>query len=405
MGRYTMKRTVKAVISLLLCAALAVGTVAFAAADDGLTTDALHFGSDGHFKILHVTDTHLNADNAANSTRLIAMACDAEQPDLVMLTGDIAPEGTYEKTGERVDQLMQVFETRQIPVAVAFGNHDSENGAYTREEAMALYNAYACSIAIDDGDRLTGCGTYRIPLCASDGNELRFNLWVFDSGDYDGEGHYANVAEDQVEWYREQSATIEREAGKKINSLVFQHIIVPEIYDALEEVDRKTAFSYEHLYEKGRYFRFSGSNTNYGMLNEFPCPGYYNHGQFDAMVERGDVLAMFTGHDHTNAFGVKYKGIDIVNSLSTRYNGDTSSTRYGYRVIELDEAAPDRYETRVVRWYDFVNESAVKALARDEADRTLLAEIRFRGFFRKFLTDFCAFFVQAATGRRVRYPD
>ena len=46
-----------------------------------------------------------------------------------------------------------------------------------------------------------------------------------------------------------------------------------------------------------------------------------------------------------------------------------------------------------------------KALARDEADRTLLAEIRFRGFFRKFLTDFCVFFVQAATGRRVRYPD
>ena len=61
----------------------------------------------------------------------------------------------------------------------------------------------------------------------------------------------------------------------------------------------------------------------------------------NAMVERGDVLAMFTGHDHSNAFGVKYQGIDIVNSLSTRYNGDAYSTQYGYRVIELDENAPD----------------------------------------------------------------
>ena len=400
-----MNRIVKVMISLLLCVALAAGTCVCAAANNELTASEMHFRSDGHFRILHITDTHLNEDNVEDSTRLIAMACDREKPDLGMLTGDIAPEGTYEKTAERVGQLMQVFEARQIPVAVCFGNHDSENGAYTREEAMALYNAYSCSVAIDDGDRLTGCGTYRIPLCASDSDELRFNLWVFDSGDYDGEGHYANVAEDQVEWYREESAAIEREAGKTVYSLAFQHIIVPEIYDALEETDRKTAFSYEHLYEKGRYFRFSGDNTNYGMLHEFPCPGYYNHGQFEAMVARGDVLAMFTGHDHTNAFGVKYKGIDIVNSLSTRYNGNAFSTQYGYRVIDLDETAPDEYKTRVVRWYDFVNEAAVKALAETRSDRNLLAEIRIRGFFQKFITDFSVFFVQAATGRRVRYPD
>lgn len=400
-----MNRTVKTVLSLILCLALTAGMVSFALADDGLATEAMRFGSDGRFRILHITDTHLNEDNVKNSTRLIGLACDAEQPDLVMLTGDLAPEGTLADTARRVDQLMQVFESRSIPVAVCFGNHDSENGAYTREEVMALYNAYSCSVSIDDGDRLTGCGTYRIPLCASDGDELKYNLWVFDSGDYDGEGHYANVAEDQVEWYRETSAGIEEATGRKIPSLVFQHIIVPEIYDALEETDRKTAFSYEHIYEKGRYFRFSGENTNYGMLHEYPCPGYYNHGQFDAMAERGDVLAMFTGHDHTNAFGVKYRGIDIVNSLSTRYNGDAFSTQYGYRVIDLDENAPESYKTRVARWYDFANDTAVRSLAESRQDRNLLAEIRFQGFFQKFFTDFSVFFVQAFTGRTVRYPD
>ena len=123
------------------------------------------------------------------------------------------------------------------------------------------------------------------------------------------------------------------------------------------------------------------------------------------MVERGDVLAIFTGHDHTNAFGVRYQGVDIVNSLSTRYNGDAYSTQYGYRVIDLDETAPERYETRVVRWYDFVNAKEVRALADAGEDGSMLTEIRFLGFFRKLLTDFCVFFVQAFTGRTVRYPD
>ena len=141
------------------------------------------------------------------------------------------------------------------------------------------------------------------------------------------------------------------------------------------------------------------------MLSEYPCPGYYNHGQFSAMAERGDVLAIFTGHDHTNAFGVRYKGIDIVNSLSTRYNGDAYSTQYGYRVIDLDENTPDSYKTRVVRWYDFVNDRDVIALATEKQDKSMFAGIRFQGFFQKFFRNFAVFFVEVFTGRKVRYPD
>ena len=399
-----MRKTLKEYISLIICAAIMFCASSVAFADDNLVTEPLHFNEDGRFRIMHITDTHLHDDNVDNSIRLIELACDAEKPDIVMLTGDLAPEDTYDHTAKLVDRLMSVFESRKIPVAVSFGNHDSENGAYTREEMMSLYNSYSCSISIDDGDALTGCGTYLVPLTSHNGDDTVFNLWVFDSGDYDGEGHYANVAEDQVKWYKEKSAEIEEASGRKIYSLAFQHIIVPEIYDALEEKDYWTAFSYEHLYNDGEYYRFSKDYTNYGMLHEYPCPGYYNHGQFDAMVERGDVLAMFTGHDHTNAFGVNYKGIDIVNSLSTRYNGDAFSTQYGYRVIELDEKAPDKYETRVVRWYDFVNSKEVKALAGDD-DGGMLNEIRFNGFFEKLLINFEVFFVQAFTGRTVRYPD
>ncbi len=400
-----MKHAVKILLSLLLCAVITAGTCLCAAAEDTLTTDSLRFCSDGHFKILHVTDTHLHDCNVRNTVRLIALACDTEKPDLAVLTGDLASEDTYAHTAKLTDNLMQVFESRKIPVAVTFGNHDSENGAYTRESVMALYRAYACCVAVDDGEALTGCGTYRIPILSSDGKELRLNVWMFDSGSYDSEGHYANVAADQVAWYRETSAALERENGRKIPSLAFQHIIVPQVYDALEQIDLRLPFSYPHMYPNGKYYRFSSAGKNYGMLSEKPCCGYCDHGQFDTMTERGDVRAIFTGHDHTNAFGVQYKGIDLVNSLSTRYERTAFSTQYGYRIIELREDAADTYETHVVHWYDFVNAEEVKQLADSRSDKSLLSQIRFLGFFRKSFTDLCVFFAETFTGRTVRYPD
>ncbi len=401
-----MNKCFKAWLSLILCVLLAAGTALCACAQDDLTAKPLHFGSDGSFRILHVTDTHLHDGNVRDSVRLIALACDVEKPDLAVLTGDLAPEDTLEHTAALTDALMQVFESRKIPVAVTFGNHDSENGAYTRESVMALYNAYSCSVSIDDGDALTGCGTYLIPICAPDSGEVKFHVWMFDSGSYDDEGHYANVAQDQAAWYKERSAEAETQNGKKIPSLVFQHIIVPQVYEALEKTDRRTLFSYPRIYSEGEYYRFSDAFVNYGMLHERPCCGYYDHGQFDAMTERGDVLAMFTGHDHTNAFGVRYKGIDIVNSLSTRFNkGEMYTTQYGYRVIDLREDAPDTYATRVVHWYDFVNRKEVRLLADSREDKALFSQIRFLGFFQKTFTDLGVWLTQTFTGRTVRYPD
>ena len=135
-GVIIMKKVLRIILSLILCGAITAGSAAaaFAAeAADPLTAPALHFGKDGRFRIMHVTDTHLHDDNVADSLRLIALACDKEKPDLIMLTGDIASEDTFEHTRELTDKLMSVFESRKIPVAVTFGNHDSENGAYTRD--------------------------------------------------------------------------------------------------------------------------------------------------------------------------------------------------------------------------------------------------------------------------------
>lgn len=402
-----MKSFLKKFIVILSVAAILFNFSFVASAEaDPTTAEAVRFGSDGKLRIMHVTDTHLEADNVDDVTWLIGEACDREKPEIVMLTGDIAMDYTVEETFRLITLLMQVFEERNIPVAVCFGNHDSESGIISREGLMEFYNTFDCSISIDDGELLTGCGTYNVPVLGSKDDTVKFNLWVFDSGDYDGEGHYANVSEDQVEWYVQKSKQLEQDNGQKINSLAFQHIIVPEIYDALKQTKFVGAYTVSRIYHKSELYRFDPDRVNYGFLREHPCPGYYNHGQFEAMVDRGDVLAMFTGHDHTNAFGVRYKDIDIVNSLSTRYNGDSFSTQYGYRMLIVDENDTETYQTKVVHWYDFFSRNDVKALKADNDEHVKTArEIRFLGFFQKFFQNIAVFFVQTFTGRTVRYPD
>ncbi len=402
-----MHKTFKVIISLILALTLCLCTytVAFAAENDGTTAKALRFGEDGKLRIMHVTDCHLDYDNVEDTTWLIANACDRESPDVIMLTGDIAMNADTDEYLYCLDRIMTVFDEREIPVAFAHGNHDFEQGDFNREEVVALYNKYDCSITVDDGELLPRCGTYNIPVLSSSSDEIKFNLWVFDTGSTDSEGHYENATAEQVEWYKTKSEALEKANSGKVNSLVFQHIIVPEIYDCLEKKSTAGAFRFEHLYNDGEYYQFSPDYENHGVLNEYPCPGYYNAGQFDAMVERGDVLAMFTGHDHTNAFSVKYKGINITNSLSTRYNGDTFSTQYGYRMVIVDENNTSTYETYVNHWYDVCDMDFVSALRKSDDDfgYKLAMKIQFLGFFEEMFKEISYLVVEMFTGRTVSY--
>ena len=375
-----------------------------------VTDKTIKFDENGKLKILHITDTHLKHNHNLEPTIwMVEKACDDENPDIVMLTGDIVLNcETEEDTKKLINALMNVFDSRNIPVAVTFGNHDSEQGAMTREELMAYYNTFSCSVSVDDGEALTGCGTYNIPVLASDSEKVKFNLWVFDSGDYDAEGRYSCVQTDQVEWYKETSDKLKKEnGGEKVNSLVFQHIIVGEIYDVLQKSDSHKSYSYKHLYNEDEYYLFDPEQVNYGTLREYPCPGYENYGQFDAMVEKGDVLAMFTGHDHTNAFAVENQGIDITNSLSTRYIGLFHSTQCGYRVIEVDEKDTSDYETRVVRMFDTYDFDLMKEekAKGDEFKYKMAREFAVKGAVQKFATVVYGKLIESVTGRQVTYAD
>ena len=398
-----MKACFKRVLSIILAVATIIGfsAVSFAAEDN-----EIRFSDDGKFRIMHVTDTHLEEYNLEASVWAIGEACDIEKPDIVIITGDNVQNcNDPADTKKLIDGLMNVFESRNIPVAVTFGNHDSESGAMSREELMAYYNIFSCSVSVDDGEALSGCGTYNIPVVSSDGEKVKFNLWVFDSNDYDDEGNYSCVQADQVEWYKKKSDELKAaNGGEIVYSLAFQHIIVSEVFDGLKKIDSEELFSVRNIYTD-EYFVFDPEVVNYGTLMEKPCPGYDNFGQFDAMVEKGDVLGMFTGHDHTNAFGVTYKGIVLSESLSTRYNGDRYSTQYGYRILEIDENDTSVFTSRVVHWYDIFDiDYATNEMKNDDiyGFKTAL-DIAIKGFIQKAILFVYIGFGELVTGRQVSY--
>lgn len=400
----------KKVISVLLAVIILAGIpVTGLAAQDATPEKTLQFGADGKFSIMHVTDTHLESDNVDNSVWLIAKACDKEKPDLVVVTGDnVLNSDDANETKTYIDKLMSVFQERNIPTAVTFGNHDSEVGAMSREELMAYYNTYSCSVSVDDGEAISGCGTYNLPILSSDGSKVKFNVWVFDSNDYDAEGHYGYVKADQIEWYKAESDKLTAaNGGEVVYSIAFQHIIVPEIYDALKKTETRRFFSYSYMYNKDEYYMFDPNGLNHGTLTETPCCGYYNDGQFDALVEKGDVLGIFTGHDHTNGFGVEYKGIEIGNTVSTRYNGDAFSSQYGYRMFEIDENDTSKYTTRVEHWYDMFSVEDIDTMrkAGDDFGWKLALDVSFKGFFQKLGHTLGRGIVSAFSGRQISYPD
>ena len=198
-----------------------------------------------------------------------------------------------------------------------------------------MYQSYSCFIGIDDNSELYGCGTYNLPIYSSDGSKIAYNLWMIDSNAFDEvNGGYDYVHQDQLDWYVKTSNELKAQnGGNPVPSMMFQHIIVPEIYDALNEVPAGTEGAVER---DGKYYVLNPENTLSGQLNEAPCPSKTNSGQFETLLQQDDVVAMFFGHDHVNTFRVNYKGIDLVNTPGVTFNSYGNDCR-GARIIDINE--------------------------------------------------------------------
>lgn len=411
----TMKKTLSLLMAMALVFALAAPAsqaLAFPTVDDGTTAPALRFREDGSFKILQLADLHKSDDDTYEDVNncLLSELAKTQDADLVVITGDIAMSGTREEVTANVGEIMTAFGEYSIPVAVVFGNHDSESGIISREDLMAVYNTYPNSVSVDEGALLPGCGTYTIPILSSAGDALAFNLWMIDSREYDEEGRYGAVTPEQIAWYVNKSEALQAQNnGEIVPSLMFQHIPVPEIYDALLEVNRFTPYAVKRIYTDDRFYVVNPETINAGRLAEYPCPPYHNYGQFDAIAGRGDVLAMFFGHDHSNTFNITHRGVDLVATPKTNFQGFGGVDR-GARLITLNEADLGTYETHLVRftslydWDDLSPASLISSGIRlNSPEFKTILTINFFALLYRVEYFFATTLVEALTGMKFDY--
>lgn len=341
-----MRNSIKKAISAILCLVLLLSFSSFAFAKT--EAEPLQFNKDGRFTILNLSDIQDFYPMYSITRQLIKALLKEVKPDLVVLTGDnVAGYSAQTKALAKAEikEIMDIFEKANCKVAIVFGNHDDDRTTATKEFEMDVYESYSC-FAGCAGEELSGCGTYNIPLLSSDGSHYAFNLWFTDSGTYNDEndlGGYGCPHKDQIDWYISKSNSLKAQnGGKAVPSINFQHIVVPEIYDALKIVEPGTAGALER---DGKYYALPDGAK--GVMHEMPSPPNYTNGQFDAFVKQGDVLATVCGHDHVNTYEVMHKGINIINTPGVGFCSYDDET-VGARVFVLDENAPENYETYCV---------------------------------------------------------
>lgn len=328
-------------IFLVLMIALSFQQIAFAKESE--TT--LRCDENGDFTILHLTDWHCDYPLPDVHRQLVLESISAAKPDLIVLGGDLS-EAAHEDQPAAIKEICEIFTDAKIPFVITFGNHDY-NHDYTIDEMFAFYQQYGGEyfIGVDEKPELFGCGTCSIPVYSNKENRVAYNIYCFDSGDRtveNGEDKgYDSVHKDQVEWYKNKAESLKEENdGKYVPAVVFQHIIVQEIYDKLFPETDKRGKSGIMEYEN-KAFDLKPlpnlSNIKDGYTFEHPCPGYHNNGELDAMSANGDVRAIFCGHDHYNSFTVEINGIDICNTPSIKPHILLRKINWGPRAITLHE--------------------------------------------------------------------
>ena len=270
------------------------------------------------FKIVQFTDLHLIsgkefAQRNDSTYMLMRHVIKAENPDLVVLTGDVVVSGGAAQVWEEV---LQPMTEAKVPFAVTFGNHDTETDL-SKASTLKLIQKNKFNLTYNADRKLSGVGNCSLPILSSEGKAMPWAIYLFDSHAYPKDtimGTYDWIKNDQIQWYRKQSAAYTAKQRKTVSALAFFHIPLPE---------------YEYVRNK---------KSTLGSIEESVCSPSINSGLFSSFVEMGDVLGVFVGHDHNDDYVGTAANICLGYGRKTGYaSAYHEILERGARVIELYE--------------------------------------------------------------------
>lgn len=314
------------------------------------------------FKVLQFTDVHIGGGAFSHQKDAWAMNAVAtmirkEQPDFVVVTGDIAypvpfQAGTFNNKNATMI-FAEMMEALGVYWTFAFGNHDTEyysrysrvdicNYYKERNFKYCLFDAGVCDDKDYIGDDAMGFGNNMFIVKNKKDGSINQALVTFDShsyidGDYFGAAwKYDNIHQCQVDWYAGEMAKLRKANGdKKVNNLVFFHIPLREYRDAWSNIIEKQEEEAKKNKKFEPYEGFTRTNERgttefiYGTMGEADKKknGQRTYGVFcgmrtDELFEVGlknDMQGVFCGHDHYNNFSVNYTPKGAERSIRLTY--------------------------------------------------------------------------------------
>lgn len=302
----------------------------------------LFYNKHGKFKIMQFTDLHLGKypTQAKDQQTYENMKKTIQKynPDLLIFTGDTIYSMDSHGAPNPKESFMNFItfiNQFDIPSAVTFGNHDTEQKV-DREELRTIYQKYAKHQAKKKHISLIeNRENYILELMCTENSRVEQIFYIIDSGDYSNtdDSYYAWVLSEQIEWFKKTAEIYKRNDQVKRN-LIFQHIPIPEYWLASQNIlagnfNESMAMNLEWT-EKGSEEKIESLPFKNGVFSP-----EINSGFFLQMLLNQEVWGMFVGHDHDNSFDGIYKGIHLVYGQSSGYNSYGSESK-GARMIELD---------------------------------------------------------------------
>ncbi len=282
----------------------------------------LRFRADGGFTIAQLTDLHYRNGEPEDirTLRLMGDVLDSENPDLVVLTGDIIDGGFCRDALRSITDVMRPIVDRRLPWAAVFGNHDDE-GSATRGQLMQAMQQLPGCLASPGPVGLSGVGNYTLAIHLAE--QPRAMLYFLDSHGYADRSGKVNdkvhdkvydwIKPDQIDWFLRLPRY-----PSVVQSLMFFHIPLPE---------------YDQVWTTGHCV---------GEKNEAVCCPPINSGMFAALKSAGDVHGVFVGHDHVNDYSGELDGIHLCYGRATGFStyGRPGFAR-GARMIRLSASIPE----------------------------------------------------------------
>lgn len=292
--------------------------VCFVAFGNAQTKNILKFNDKGEFKIVQFTDTHVDliGGHNLNVYEIVRRVIEIEQPDLVVFTGDNVTQNNPQEAYQR---FSEVFKEAKIPWVATLGNHDAEANV-SRDYLAGFIGKLPYCMNRDVDDEVTGNSNFVLSVVGKN-KKAEALIYCLDTGNRSGmkvmDNGYNWLRHSQISWYRQKSNEYtEINGGSPLPALAFFHIPFPEFSNAW---DNKV-------------------NPPIGVKNEEPSSPKVNSGMFTSMLEKGDVMGVFVGHDHINDYIGTYFNIALGYGRVTKVMRDPKEDPLaGGRVIVLKE--------------------------------------------------------------------